>query len=123
MDDENEKKKAPSPAGMNRAQRRALKAGRMKLIEGGKHPDAPSVDMTKPAGRFAFHLHEFVVRYVARNPDLAPTEACAAALQVASKFAVELQGDEEGFVVAARHFFNGEWQARRGATPPPKDPA
>lgn len=91
----------------------------MKLIEGGKHPDAPSVDMSQPAGRFAFYLHEFIVRYVAKNPDLERTAACAAALQVAAKFAVELDGDEDGFVVAARHFFGGEYQARRGSPRPP----
>lgn len=117
MDDE--KKKAPRlPAPMNRSQRRALKRGRMKLIEGGKRPDAPSVDMSQPAGRFAFFLHEFIVRYMAKNADLDRTAACAAALQVASKFAVELDGDEDGFVVAARHFFSGEYQARRGGAPP-----
>jgi hypothetical protein len=119
MEDE-PKKKPPPPVGLNRAQRRALKGGRMKLIEGGKHPDAPSVDMSQPAGRFAFYLHEFIVRHFARNPDLDRTAACAAALQVAAKLAIELDGNEEGFVVAARHFFTGEWQARRGAPPPPK---
>ncbi len=124
MTDDDSKKKAPPPLpSMNRAQRRALKGERMKLIEGGKRPDMPSVDMSQPAGRFAFHLHEFVVRYLVRNPDLERTAACAATLQVASKFAVELDGNEEGFAVAARHFFSGEWQARRGAPRPPKDTA
>lgn len=120
MDDEKKKKAPPMLVPMNRSQRRAMKRGRMKLIEGGKSPDAPSVDMTQPAGRFAFFLHEAIVQYMVRNPDLDRTAACAAALQVAAKFAVELDGDEDGFVVAARHFFNGEWQARRGAPPPPK---
>lgn len=105
---------------MTRQQRRQMKRGRMKLIEGGKRPDAPSVDMSQPAGRFAFYLHDFIVHYVAKNPDLEKTAACAAALQVAAKFAVEVEGDEEGFAVAAKHFFNGEWQARRGAPPTPK---
>jgi len=121
MDDEKKKARPAVPTPLTRQQRRAMKRGRMKLIEGGKHPDAPSVDMSEPAGRFAFYLHEFIVRYVAKNPDLEKTAACAAALQVAAKFAVEVEGDEEGFAVAAKHFFNGEWQARRGAQPPPKD--
>jgi hypothetical protein len=118
MDDS---KKKPGKPQMNRAQRRAQNARRLRAIQGGKHPDAPSVDMTKPAGRFAFYLHDFITRYVAKNPDLAPTEACAAALQVAAKFGVELGGDEDGFVVAARHFFSGEEKARRAAPVPPKD--
>ncbi len=117
--DSDEKKRPPPPVPpMNRAQRRARQGDRMKLIQGGKRPDAPSVDMTQPAGRFAYHLHEFIVRYVARNPDLEPTAACAAALQVAAKFGVEVGGDEEGFGVAARHFFAGEAEARRGAPDP-----
>lgn len=120
MDDTKKKPPAPQVVPLNRQQRRQQRKERMKLIQGGKHPDAPSVDMSQPAGRFAFYLHEFIVRYVAKNPDLEKTAACAAALQVAAKFAVELDGDEDGFVVAARHFFNGEWQARRGAQPPPK---
>lgn len=120
MDDEKKKKASPMPVPMTRQQRRQMKRSRMKLIEGGKRPDAPSVDMSQPAGRFAFYLHEFIVRYVAKNPDLEKTAACAAVLQVAAKFAVEVEGDEEGFTVAAKHFFNGEWQARRGAQPPPK---
>lgn len=118
MDDE-KKKPVPMPVPMTRQQRRALKRGRMKLIEGGKRPDAPSVDMTQPAGRFAFFLHDFIVRYVAKNPDLERTAACAAAIQVAAKFAVELDGNEAEFAKAASHFFVGEWQARRGAPPPP----
>lgn len=121
MDDTKKKPPPPQVVPLNRQQRRAQRKERMKLIQGGKDPDAPSVDMSQPAGRFAFYLHEFIVRYVAKNPDLEKTAACAAALQVASKFAVEVEGDEEGFVVAARHFFKGEWQARRGAQPPPKD--
>ena len=121
--DDKKKRAPPPPVPMTRQQRRSMKRGRMKLIEGGKRPDAPSVDMTQPAGRFAFYLHEFIVRYVAKNPDLEKTAACAAALQVAAKFAVEVDGDEEGFAVAARHFFTGEWQARRGDPPPPKGTA
>lgn len=113
-----EKKPAPRAPAMNRAQRRAQKGERMKLIRGGKPADAPSVDMTQPAGRFAYYLHEFIVRYVAKNPDLERTAACAAALQVAAKFGVEVGGDAEGFAVAARHFFSGEEKARRGAPDP-----
>jgi hypothetical protein len=103
---------------MNRAQRRAQKGKRLKMIQGDKPEDAPSVDMTQPAGRFAYHLHEFIVRYFVKNPDLAPTEACAAALQVAAKFGVEVGGDADGFVVAARHFFEGEEAARHQAPEP-----
>jgi len=120
MDDEKKKPRPALPVPMTRQERRSMKRGRMKLIEGGKRPGAPSVDMTQPAGRFAFFLHEFIVRYMAKNADLDRTAACAAALQVAAKFAVELDGDEDGFVVAARHFFSGEWQARRGAPEPPQ---
>lgn len=116
--DSDEKKPQPPVLAMNRAQRRAQKGARMKLIRGGKRPDAPSVDMTQPAGRFAYHMHEFIVRYVAKNPDLERTAACAAALQVAAKFGVEAGGDEEGFAIAARHFFSGEEKARRGAPDP-----
>jgi len=119
-DDDAKSPKAPAP--LNRQQRRALKRGRMKLIEGGKPADAPSVDMSQPAGRFAYHLHEFIVRYFAANPDLERTAACAAALQIAAKFAVELGGDTDQFAMAASHFFDGEAAARRkpgGGTPGP----
>jgi hypothetical protein len=120
-DDETKKKKAPKPAlpvPHNRASRRAMKRDRLKLIQGGKPPDAPKVDMSQPAGRFAFHLHEFIVRYVVANPDLERTAACAAALQVAGKFAVELGGNAEEFSMAAAHFFNGEAEARAALHPP-----
>jgi hypothetical protein len=111
MNDDDPKLRAPVP--LNRHQRRAMKGARMKLIEGGKRADAPAVDMSQPAGRFAFYLHEFIVRYFAANADLERTAACAAALQVAAKFAVELGGDTEQFAMAAQHFFDGEVQAGR----------
>ena len=73
MDDDTKKKPPPPPVPLSRQQRRAMKKDRLKLIAGGKRAGAPSVDMSQPAGRFAFHLHEFIVRYMVRNPDLERT--------------------------------------------------
>lgn len=120
-DDETNSKKRkapPLPVPMTRQGRRAMKRDRLKLIQGGKPPDAPRVDMSQPAGRFAFHLHEFIVRYVVANPDLEKTAACAASLQVSAKFAVELGGNAEEFARAAEHFFGGEEAARQKGPPP-----
>lgn len=99
---------------MNRQQRRAAAKGRLKVIQGEK-PAGNEVPDT-PAARFARSLHQYLVTYYAKHPDLARTEACAAALQVASGLALDVGGDREGFLIAAGHFYDGEanFRATRG---------
>lgn len=121
-DDPKPKKKPPAPrivVPMTRQQRRAQKRGRLKLIAGGKPADAPHVDTSHPAGRFALSLHNFMTAYLVAHADLEPSALCAAALQIAAKFAVELGGNDEEFALAASHFFQGEAEARRKGPPPP----
>lgn len=116
------KRPPPLPVPLSRRERRAMKKQRLKLIQGGKAPDAPQVDMSQPAGRFAFFLHDFIVRYFVAHPELERTAACAAALQVAAKFAVELGGNQTEFALAAEHFFAGEAAASQALHPPQGTP-
>lgn len=117
------KKPLPRPVPLNRKARRSMKRERLKLIQGGKLPEAPQVDMSTPAGHFAFALHQFMIRYLAQNPDLPQSDTCAAALQVAATFGVQMGGNATEFRMAAEHFFCREEEARdQSQSPPPTPP-
>ncbi len=100
---------------MDRTSRRLAAKRRLKLIQGDQ-ANGPLVPPTR-AARFARALHGFLVRYYAKHADIAPTEACAAALQVASSLALDVSGDREGFLIVAAHFYDGEAQFRASRKP------
>lgn len=108
----------PKVPSLNRHARRAGKRERLKLLQGGKRPDAPTLDTSTPAGRFAVSLHAFLANYAAAHPEAPESDLCAAALHVAAKFAVEIKdSNADDFGKAASSFFVGECVARRGPVP------
>lgn len=103
---------------MNRAERRArMKQMRMKVLRGGKKPEAPQVDTSEPGGLLAVKLDGFIRHHCAADPRLDQQTVLAVLLQMSAALTAEMGAPVEEICLALETFVGRELDARK---PPPE---